>query len=468
MNQLLVLVLALGGWVLFLYYLVRIGVIQGPPEEGAAQEQDGPELHPWIRRARSGLSLMGPFLMLKTIRGRELIDRIAAAKRFWKVFGDVGIGLVLGTMALMTGLLVWTAILAPSLPPERAPTPQTIIGLPGINPAIPLWYGIMALAVAIVAHEFCHGILARVAKVRIVSLGVLLLLLPLGAFVEPDEAELKKVDKRARARMFAAGPAVNIIFALTTAVLFSLVLMPNVSPAAEGVGVVSAYAPPALGNITEGTIITHINGQSVNSISDVEEILQNPTVRPGDLILLTIHKKGEAPTQTTLILADKFTQTGVEEDKGKPGIGVRLTGLDTGIFNPFAQIGKGNTIRSFLAYIFLPFQGLAPIQEPITNFYVIGGAWAATPEWLFWITANSIYWLFWINLMLGMTNALPAVPLDGGYLFKDLLDGALRRLKATMGTEARERVARNLSLVLALFILALILWQMIVPRIGLP
>ncbi len=467
MNPLLILVLALGAWVLLLYYLVKIGVIQATTEV-EAPKGEGPEMHPWIRKARSGLSLMGPFLMIKTVRGRNLIDRIARPKRFWAAFGDVGIGLVLGTMVLMMALLIWTAILAPSLPEDRAPTPQNIIGLPGINPAIPLWYGILALSVAIVAHEFCHGILARLAKVRIVSLGILLLILPLGAFVEPDEAELKKVDRRSRARMFAAGPAVNMIFAITMALVFSLVLMPNVAPASEGVGIGSTYAPPAEGNLTAGMIITALNGQRVTSIREFEDILAGPNLHPGDPITVTVHEKGAGISDKVLILGDRYSQTKIESDRGRPILGVRLVALDTLIFNPFAQIGRGNTVRAFLAYVFLPFQGLAPIQEPVTNFYAVQGGWAGVPEWVFWITANSVYWLFWINLMLGMTNALPAVPLDGGYLFKDILDGALRRLRATMETETRERVARRLSLVLALFILGLILWQMIVPHLNLP
>src|SRR5256885_13627781 len=40
----------------------------------------------------------GPFLMWKTLRGRQLIDRLARPKRFWRGFGDAAIGLVALTM----------------------------------------------------------------------------------------------------------------------------------------------------------------------------------------------------------------------------------------------------------------------------------------------------------------------------------------------------------------------------------
>ena len=38
-----------------------------------------------------------------------------------------------------------------------------------------------------------------------------------------------------------------------------------------------------------------------------------------------------------------------------------------------------------------------------------------------------IYWTFWLNLVLGVSNALPAVPFDGGYLFRDGIDWILEK-----------------------------------------
>src|SRR5881398_3856385 len=53
----------------------------------------------------------GPFLMWKTVRGRQLIDRLARPKRFWRVFGDIAIVLVALTMLGTTLLLAWEATL---------------------------------------------------------------------------------------------------------------------------------------------------------------------------------------------------------------------------------------------------------------------------------------------------------------------------------------------------------------------
>ena len=75
------------------------------------------------------------------------------------------------------------------------------------------------------------------------------------------------------------------------------------------------------------------------------------------------------------------------------------------------------------------------------------------------------YWLFWLNLMLGATNALPAVPLDGGYIFKDGIESLVSRFRKGMPVEARDRIVRGLSYTFAFLILALVLWQLIGPRI---
>jgi len=107
---------------------------------------------------------------------------------------------------------------------------------------------------------------------------------------------------------------------------------------------------------------------------------------------------------------------------------------------------------------FTPMEGLA------TQFYEVHGPLAGLGDG-FWILANTFYWLMWLNLMLGMTNALPAVPLDGGYLFRDGLRAIIARVRGGMTTERQDRVVRNVSYVFALTILTLIVWQFVGPRI---
>ena len=95
-----------------------------------------------------------------------------------------------------------------------------MIGLPGLNPVIPLWYGILALVIAMVVHEFSHGILSRVADVKVKALGLLMFIFPVGAFVEPDEEEMKNMKKWERMRLYAAGPGSNMVIAIIFSFLF--------------------------------------------------------------------------------------------------------------------------------------------------------------------------------------------------------------------------------------------------------
>src|SRR5882762_4773281 len=214
----------------------------------------------------------GPFLMWKTVRGRELIDRIARPARFWRYFGDLAIVLVGITMAGTTLLLLWEATLVQN-PAVRGnpPSPELLLGLPGINPIIPLGYGIFGLAVAIILHEFSHGILARVAKIKVRSLGLIFLIFPIGAFVEPEEEQLRALPRRQRARLYAVGPATNVLLAVLFASLFSSIVVTSVVPVHDGVGVVAftnATSPALVAGMKPYTVITAINGTPVHTYAE--------------------------------------------------------------------------------------------------------------------------------------------------------------------------------------------------------
>ncbi|MEE9174496.1 MAG: site-2 protease family protein [Thermoplasmata archaeon] len=439
-HEITIVFLAFAGWILGLYLLERRGLL-----------------------SRVGLTLMGPFLMAKTLRGRAVIERIAQW-RGWGAMGRVYVVLVAVTMVGMTALLAWTATLVSRIPPEAAPSPQVLLGLPGINPFIPLTYGIFALAVAIIVHEFSHGILARWWKVKIKSLGILLFIVPIGAFVEPDEEEMQALDRPKRGAIFAAGPGSNVVLAVLLALIFSLGMMSAVQAKAPGMGITSIVAgsPAETEGLAVGMIITHLNNTAIENAAQFTEILGQTTA--GQVLPVTLFQN-EASITRQLTLADRFDRTGLETDRGKGFMGVGTIDTNPDIFNPFVSSQRLGVGGAFLLYLLFPFNGLSPLQAPITDFYTVTGAWAVVPASAFFILANTIYWLFWINLMLGMTNALPAVPLDGGYLFRDWTEAGLKRIRRGMKAEERARVARNLSYVAALSILALILWQLIGPRI---
>ncbi len=407
------------------------------------------------------LSLAGPIVMWRTGRGRNLIDRLARPKRFWRAFGDLSIVLVAAAMVAVTVLLLWEATLVTSAAVRaNPPSPDLLLGLPGVNPIIPLGYGIFGLAVAIVLHEFCHGILARAVGVKVQSVGAIFLVVPIGAFVEPDEEEMRALAPRQRSRLYAAGPALNLILALLFGFLFSTMIMTAVTPVHNGVGIVGFTPESGAQNASMQayTVITNVNGTSVNSFSDFSAALGK--VHPNETIPV------EAYSPATHTYTWYNVTLGEDPSTGRPLLGIYALDVSTDYYHPLTNPGRfGGVPGAILSFISLPFSGRAPVQDPVVQFYQVSGPLAAIPTPLFWLLANTMYWLFWLNAMLGATNALPAVPLDGGFVFKDGLTAIVARVRRGLKPEERERIARQVSYLFALLILALILWQLIGPRI---
>jgi membrane-associated protease RseP (regulator of RpoE activity) len=426
-----------------------------------------------------GLSMWGPFLMWRTERGKKLIEKIAKAKRFWKGFGNVAIGINLFIMVLLMFFLVWAAMLVPSIPKERAPSPQLMIGLPGVNPIIPIWYGIFGLAVAIIIHEFAHGILTRVAGLKVKALGIIACVVPIGAFVEPDEEQLKATEKKKRMRIFAVGPASNIVVAIICALIFSWAFMGSVQPVHEGVFIdaVASDSPAFNASLEPGMIVSYVEGTSENGtpilgmeIEDSNDFSDFITgTSANDSLNITVFSNGKTIILNAT-LADRIDYYPKEiNSSGKGYLGVSYMTpkrLSETLAHPISSSDTfEGKIGNVLFYTLLPFYRLSPFPSHITSAYEVTGPLSVLPADAFWILANIFYWLFWLDLMLGMTNALPAVPMDGGHIFKDTLDGIIKRVKSGLDEKKREMIVRKISLSLAFFVLFLFLWQLLGPRI---
>ncbi len=533
MNGYLIALIVLSAWIAGVYYLNR---------------------SKWFER--HGMSLMGPMVMWKTRRGRDIIDRISRRERLWSFYGKLSLWICAGAMVTIMTLLIWEATIVPQV--EKAPSPELILGIPGINPVIPLWYGILGLVVAIVVHEMSHGIITRLGKMNLVSLGVLFFVFPVGAFVEPDEGELQRTTRIKRAKVFAAGPASNLILAMVVLGLFSGVMMSSLEPVNEGAlatGVVEG-SPAYYSDIPQTSVIVSVGGVAVSSPSDLEDI---STIDPGTEVSVEYYFSGDLTTAEGLVygLVVSYSVEGYAAGDGGLSAGMVLASLngtvvrnmddlrdamdlttagqvvdvsvlsydesadgfvvdpdvtsltlsDKHVFyaefypgdNEDSYIGDGylgagflplglnlrepdyyasmlaspfegdrdldDFSMSWLRLIALPFLDLAPVRSPVTDLYEPSGAVSWMPDGAFWVLANSLYWIFWLNLMIGLTNVLPAVPLDGGYLFRDAFDYIVSRVRKGYTQEQREKVVGKITLLFALSVLFLILWQLVGPAI---
>jgi len=230
----------------------------------------------------ASVKVSGPLTTIHTVRGKKFLDWLAQPKRFWRAFANVGVGISLVIMFGTFFVLVFQAIAIIQSPPTETAfqNPQNVLVIPGVNEFLPLTVApeiIFGLLVGLVVHEGGHGLLCRVENININSMGVVLFaLLPIGAFVEPDEESASKADRGARTRMFAAGVTNNLV---VTIVVFLLLFGPVVGAisVASGASVGGAY--PGSGadqaGIEQGDLITGIDGERIETNDDLISALES-------------------------------------------------------------------------------------------------------------------------------------------------------------------------------------------------
>ncbi len=425
---------------------------------------------------KHNISFYGPALMWRTQKGIQFLKNRAKQKRFWKIYGNISIIFCFVTMILMTGLMILTAWLVFGFTPEQRnalPGPEVALVLPGINPLLPieyLGYVLLGLIVAIIVHEFSHGILTLVDKLKVKSLGILYLIVPIGAFCEPDDEEVKKASILSRMRIYAAGPAANFVVVLICILLFSGVCMSAIQPAEEGAIIfsVDTDSPAAQIGLQSGVIITSLNDTVIRNGSEFFTVWNN--TRANQTVTISYMKKG-IDYSTDVLLGDKYIEYGKRPTvytnnvsyKGKGYLGVQSVLRDS-VFQEYLTILKNpfyNFPQGLLTFYSLPllgyFAGYNPIVSPFADSYRITGPLGILPVPVFWIIVNAIYWIFWLNLAVSLFNVLPMIPLDGGFLFNDGVRAIILRLKKEVKEETKEKIVKNVSLAISLLILGLIL-----------
>ena len=237
----------------------------------------------WLRNRGylpDSVRVSGPLTTIHTLRGRAFLDRLSGPKRFWRIVANVGLG---GALVAMVGsfvLIVTSGISALTVAqPSPVQEPQNFLIIPGVNEFLPLSVAgeiVVGLGIAMVVHEGAHGLLCRVEGIDIESMGlVLFALIPVGAFVEPDQEATQEVSRGARARMFAAGVTANT---LLTIVVFALLFGPvvgamSVAPG-YAVGEVNPGSPAAAADIAEGDRLIEVAGQPVETASEFESAIR--------------------------------------------------------------------------------------------------------------------------------------------------------------------------------------------------
>jgi membrane-associated protease RseP (regulator of RpoE activity) len=309
-----------------------------------------------------GLSVDMFIAMWRTKRMLGFIDRLSRVNvRFWKVYADIGIAVGFMGMAYVFYALTKTALKALQTGGKQAGV-QLVI--PGVT--IPLWYGLVGLTVVMIVHELSHGVTARAETLPLKSVGLVLLAVIPGAFVEPEEEELKRAPLRSRLRVYGAGSMANIVTGIITVLIMTYAVSPLLVP--SGILVSNVIkGSPADGVLQKGDVIVAINGVETKTIEQFIKIMNG--TKPGETITITVLRGGRHLT--------------LELTLGKHPQNPR----------------KG--------YI-----GIYPAQHVVSK---IGHEGLVLP--LFF----SLYWTYVLNIGIGLMNLFPLVPLDGGRMFDDVV-----------------------------------------------
>ena len=291
-------------------------------------------------------------------------------KKFFKYFGYAAIigGLIASGVSFYLILMSGYNIVAnpsqarPGLQPIIPAVPSTTVCTYAL--CIPFWYWIIGVLVVLVSHEMSHAFVSRAENIRIKSFGLLSLVVLPGAFVEPDERQLKKSSSLTKLKIYSAGSFTNIvIFLVVTGISIAMF---NSLYYASGVSydkVLSNSPAAAVG--LKGTI-TELNGIKISTNNDFRSAIS------------------------------------------KVAIGQTVT----------IQTTAGSYNLKLAASPDDPSRGYIGIENPATDFQVISQLSSVSGEvdWVY----KLLVWVAFLNVGIGLVNMLPIKPLDGGLVYEEI------------------------------------------------
>jgi hypothetical protein len=157
----------------------------------------------------------------------------------------------------------------------------------GLGISIPIFPDLLiAIVILLILHEGFHGLVARAQGIRVVHTGIATMsVMPLGAFVEPDEKQFKKETPIKQARVFAVGSFANIaVLALISILLASLILSQGwVFPEGIAIGTVIAGAPAAE-FMQPGDTLYSLDSARISTLEEFYAVLGDTTAKQTVLI----------------------------------------------------------------------------------------------------------------------------------------------------------------------------------------
>jgi len=277
-------------------------------------------------------------------------------------------------------------------------TPQAVPGVALVLPIkakgifyVPFFYWIISIFILAIVHEFSHGVAARLHNIKLKSSGFafLCVLIPIipAAFVEPNEKKIKKLGTMKQLSIFSAGPLANILLAFLVLGIFMLLISSVtanfIQPAGSEIISVAENSPAAAAGVNAGETIISVDGNSTLYLKSLSEILNS-----------------KSPNETIVMKTNNNTYS-------------ILLGYD-----------QKNESKAYLGIVAVQKSDIKHNSFPLF-----------LPEIIVWLI-GLLYWLYLLNLGIGIFNLIPIGPIDGGRMLFAVLEkkfGEKRALKIFSG-----------------------------------
>ena len=361
-------------------------------------------------------------ILLRTRRFQSLMDRLGS-NRISKPAG--WFFLYVMPVAAAIGFYLFVSELGILLSPKggavaqyvRSLGPLANLGLPGINPYLPIVDGWIALVIAMIIHEGAHGVVARSLGLPVKASGLLFFLfVPIGAFVDVDEGAMRAAKASHSARVLAGGAGINLIAGLICLLLLVGVVSTMRPANPQGIGVVvAADSPLSRAGVQTYDYILAVDGVPLN---DPSSIASSSWYKINNTVTITLWRDGATFNKSVTIGSQPFLNMTSGKTFQGPFLGVSFLNPGTQSVSSLEGVVStydGAAFNKPFLYVCIPSlptcQNLVPFSETMSPFYTSSLGTTVVP------LATLIYWIFFLNFNLAIFNALPIYPLDGGQAF---------------------------------------------------
>jgi len=243
----------------------------------------------------------------------------------------------------------------------------------------------------------------------------------------------------------------------------------------RGIMVASIFegSPAFAAGLPARSVVTKIDGVEIGNLEGFRNKMN--TTHPGQTITITT---GDGKTYLVKLTQNSRVDS-VSSNSNAGFIGIGISGnavyLGGAVFQEapskqFLQVLKAipySGLQGFTYMLSLPFTGIPGFTQKgfpgfsgwLTTIFEPSG-WAEPLGGKFFWIANLLLWVGWINLYAGLFNCLPAVPLDGGHIFRDLVQASFELI---VKPSDAEKLTRTIVALLAWMVLTSLLITLVAP-----